>query len=764
MIRRISCISLLLCACGAESEAPAPPAQMSRAEEETLKALGYVEGGTYANDAAEPEAAGTMAPMARTATAKKEKGRADEDQRGPGAEAKPEPEAPTTRAWFPETFLFEPLVVTDAQGLATVDARVPDRLTTWRVLGLAATREGGLSGAVTSFLGTLPVYVDPVLPPTLMSGDQLNLPVQVVNTTGEAREARLSVSARGAASGAGGGLVRVPAYGSVVVSVPVTAKGAGQATISATLEGADAIERTLSVLPTGRPQELTRGGTLAAPRTLTISGPADLDPQSARVRLVVYPGALSLLRSELEDALSRGGAPGDAYALLLTGQGPDLLRKLGEEPDAKAARAQSLLASQRALRHTMAPDVPTSALFAEAALAHPENPVMARLADRLLMTLATQQRPDGSFGGEDGWTVQRLLMMTADASAAFRASRERGAEARQRADRALLRASGAFERLTPQIQDPCTAAAVLQSGAAPPALAKKLRETVRGAVQTRPDGSRYLPATEGAVRSDGLPLTELECTSLAILALNGDPETPWLADLGATVLAGWHPGWGWGDGRASLLALRAALAVFSEPIPEGVQVSLLLDGQPVLQGALSGDRRKEVVVLDAPAAGAAGEHTWTVQATPAVPGLGYQLALQSWVPWTGAVASPGATLDVVVPETLARGAPAELIVRSLAPAGLALVTELRLPAGVTVDEPQLDSLVSEGRLSGWESEDGLLTLRIPALGPGQLSDLRLRVIPTLSGALQSGALTLSAAGAPAGQALVSLAPRTWRVR
>src|SRR5262249_38890336 len=48
---------------------------------------------------------------------------------GGGAAAK-DAEGPT-RSWFPETFLFEPLVVTDDHGAAVVPVRVPDRLTTW---------------------------------------------------------------------------------------------------------------------------------------------------------------------------------------------------------------------------------------------------------------------------------------------------------------------------------------------------------------------------------------------------------------------------------------------------------------------------------------------------------------------------------------------------------------------------------------------------------------------------------------------------------
>ncbi|HZI03362.1 MAG TPA: alpha-2-macroglobulin family protein, partial [Archangium sp.] len=111
----------------------------------------------------------------------------------------PPAEAPATpgRAWFPETFLFEPLVVTDASGLASVPVKVPDRLTNWRVLALGHSRSGAQAGAVSTFAGTLPTYVDPVLPPFLRAGDTVRLPVQVVNTTGASVTRSLKVEAEG---------------------------------------------------------------------------------------------------------------------------------------------------------------------------------------------------------------------------------------------------------------------------------------------------------------------------------------------------------------------------------------------------------------------------------------------------------------------------------------------------------------------------------------------------------------------------------------
>src|SRR5204862_3628980 len=86
-----------------------------------------------------------------------------------------EPEAAQTRAWFPETFLFAPLVVTNSDGVATHAVRVPDRLTTWRVLALAHSRAGAQAGAETSFRGKMPTYLDPVEPDFMKSGEEGSL-------------------------------------------------------------------------------------------------------------------------------------------------------------------------------------------------------------------------------------------------------------------------------------------------------------------------------------------------------------------------------------------------------------------------------------------------------------------------------------------------------------------------------------------------------------------------------------------------------------
>ncbi|RKH21029.1 hypothetical protein D7X74_02135 [Corallococcus sp. CA047B] len=675
----------------------------------------------------------------------------------PGADGAPVP----TRAWFPETFLFEPLVVTDGSGQATVPVRVPDRLTQWRVLALAHSRSGAQAGAVTSFAGTLPTYVDPVLPPFLRSGDTVRLPVQVVNTTDKEVVAALKVDVRGAQVEAGSRTVKVPARGSAVELVTVRAQGAGPVTVRATLGEADAVVRDFDVWATGQPVVQTRGGSLAAPRTLSLTGPADAQAGSERVRLQVYPGALGVVRSELAAVERRpGDVAADAYTLLLAGQAPTLLQALGETPDAAALKTLAQVAGQRVLRAARAPSVDVATRLAEGALAHPDNPVLARLGERLVDQVAKAQRPDGTCQGGEGWQLQRLLVATADCARTVRASV--GTDAgKQRAAAFTARSAGVFERYLPQVKDGYTAAVLLAEGAVTGSVADALRTRVREAVKPGADGTASLSVEPGTVRADGQEPSVAEATAMAVLALQGDAKAP-LADLGAFLLARYSPGQGWGDGQANRVGLRAALALFKDPLPSQVRVTLERDGKTVTEGTYDAKALREVLSLEAAAPGSAGTHAWTVRAEPAVPGLGFSLALAAAVPWKNE-AKGGLELTVDAPKEARVGQLADVRVVVGAPASLPLLFQQELPAGVQVDAASLDALVASSRVASWEVQDGLLSLRIAPRTEGAAPvQVSFRVLPTLAGTLQAGASRLDVPGQPGITSL--LPPTTWAVR
>jgi alpha-2-macroglobulin family protein len=695
-----------------------------------------------------------------------ERGKADEDRKAalaqahaggvlaadaladkPNLPAAKKPAAPAetvTRSWFPETFLFEPLIVTDTDGNATVPVKVPDRLTTWRVLALAHSRSGAQGGAVTSFAGTLPTYVDLVVPPFLVVGDEIKLPIQLVNTTDKPVTETLTLAAAGATLTGKGGPRTIPAQGSLVEYATLYASSAGTIAVKAQLGGTDAVQRTIDVVPSGKPVTVTKTGTLAAPRTLAIDGPAGADPGADRVRLQVYPGALAILRSELGVSTARAGVADDAYALLLAGKATQLLSALGDKADPVAIRDLSLLVGQRAIRDARTLDVDRAALLVEAALAHGNNPVLSRLGERAADYLAKNQRPDGTFAGGTGWTLQRVMVATAEAARAVGTATGTTAD-KQRAQGVLARAGGAFARNAAQVTDAYTAAWLLASGAVQGALADTLRTRVRDAIQASDDGAKYLPVGDGVVRADGSVPGRAEATALAALALSGDPKAP-LADLGATLLGGYDPIAGWGDGRANLVCIRAVLELFKTPVPPDVKISLTMDGRPIASGTLDREKLREVLALDVSAPGLAGKHTWAIAAEPPVPGLGFSLALRVWAAWEREPTRAGLELQLAPKLAGSVGKPIDLEVKAIAPAGVSVHIQMALPAGVQPDRPSLDALVGAKTIERFETADGTIDLYVSALQPGQTFTARYRVIPTLAGTLRSAASLVEGAG------------------
>lgn len=655
-----------------------------------------------------------------------------------------------TRSWFPETFLFEPLVVTDKAGKASVSVAVPDRLTSWRVLALAHSRAGAQAGAVTTFLGTLPAYVDPVVPPLLRAGDSVRLPIQMVNTTGAPLATSLAVSATGAAINGGGGAVSIGSRSSAVRYATLSVDKPGEVKLSARLGTTDAVVRSIPAIPAGKPIVADRGGTLAAPRTLTISSPELATGASDRLRLRVYPGALAIVRSELGAAFGRGGVAADAFALQLVGQAPALLAKLGDQADAASLRDMSIIGTQRIVRHARTLDVDSATLLAEAALAHPDHPILSGIGQRAVAFLAANQLPDGTCGGADGWTLQRLLVGTADC-----------ARAANTAPQVMIRASGAFERHAAAITDPYTAASILASGAAPSdKVAARLRELVTKAVKAEDNGAKRIEVPAGVVRPDGVRPSSVEATAMAILGLAGDPGSKTLLpDLGATLLGSYSPAFGWGDGRANLIALQALLSLFDKPIDQHVKISLAMDGEVVAQGELDATRLKDVISLEAVDVGAGGEHQFTVTAEPAIAGLGFSLRVTTWVPWPDMARDKGLEITAPPPGNLAVGRAAQWPVTVAAPAGSPLEVELSPPAGVQIDRASLEQLVGAGVLTGFQLDDERLVMHGAALSPGQTFSAPLRVIPTLAGSLSSGAATVSVEGVS-----VSAPPARWVVR
>src|SRR5262249_10359326 len=86
---------------------------------------------------------------------------------------------PRLREWFPETLIWRPELITDDQGRASLDLRLADSITSWRLTASAVTPTGKLGAATQHLRVFQPFFVDLNLPVALTRGDEVDVPVVV---------------------------------------------------------------------------------------------------------------------------------------------------------------------------------------------------------------------------------------------------------------------------------------------------------------------------------------------------------------------------------------------------------------------------------------------------------------------------------------------------------------------------------------------------------------------------------------------------------
>jgi len=647
-----------------------------------------------------------------------------------------------TRTWFPETFLWAPRVVTDASGKARIPVTLPDSLTTWRVLGLAASKDAR-SGAVVEVDTRLPVYTEPRVPPFLRQGDVVSLPVQVFNASDAQLTSRLTVRAVGL-DGGSAGPVSVAPGGRALETTRLTATGPGAGSVEVVLEGADAVVRELSVLPRGRKTSLTRVGVLGAGDRVSLASPAG--STYARARLTVYPGPLGVLRDAMAGAPVRLYTAEDRiFAIALSSRGAAALTAMGVEVDEADTRKTRILAAQGLVREITGGDLHRQLTLIDGLSGASDDPVIERMLTWARDEATRAQLPDGTWAVPNGSGLQQLLALTAHAAGVLDD------------ERARVVASGAFERnaaflLEEETTDAYTAALVLNSGACPAELQEPLRAIVAEAVEKGEDGLWTLSLPTGVLRPDGRAVGEAERLAAAALALE-DEDT--VRNLLASLVARYSPGRGFTDARTGLAALAAFEGLASSPPAGAIEVALKVDGEVVGRQSLD-PRAEQTFVIAAPVG--VGEHDYEVVSEGAWPGMAWHVTQESWAPWgerseterSGVGVQPGG-LEVQVERGPTRAwQPVEVTVTASGPRGARIDIVQELPVGLTVDADTLpaDATADDRavRATVTVGEDGLATLRYTAT-------------PTFAGQLWSGATTATARGVSA-----FAPPERWTIR
>jgi alpha-2-macroglobulin len=261
------------------------------------------------------------------------------------------------RRAFTPLALFAASVATDDAGRAQVPLTVPDSLTRYRVVALAATRGTEFGAGESTLTVRLPLMARPSPPRFLSYGDQLELPVVVENQSDAARTVDVAVRAQGLTpTGGAGRRVNVPARGRAEVRFPMAVRDVGTARLQVAADGggdADAAEVTLPVLTPATLEAFATYGTLDAGAVaqpvrppagaITVFGGLEVTGSSTALHaltdavlyLVSYPYECSeqlasrvLALAALRDVLSAFRAPGLPSAAELEGVIARDLRRL----------------------------------------------------------------------------------------------------------------------------------------------------------------------------------------------------------------------------------------------------------------------------------------------------------------------------------------------------------------------------------------------------------------------------------------------------
>jgi len=215
---------------------------------------------------------------------------------------------PNDRVDFAETLYWNAGVKTDANtGTGTISFATSDAVTSFRVFADAFAGDGSLGSASSTIESVQPFYVEIKMPLEVTQGDEMQLPVTLVNGT---KDAKLS---SGLSPSAPKGIRFGPIKPSTVnpgermrqllyVGVDDIA-GDFDVSIGAGSEDyTDKVTRKLRVVPRGFPIEFARGG-LAGPDGMVsydIEIPADLVVSSVKSDLALYPTPLANMTQALE--------------------------------------------------------------------------------------------------------------------------------------------------------------------------------------------------------------------------------------------------------------------------------------------------------------------------------------------------------------------------------------------------------------------------------------------------------------------------------
>lgn len=208
--------------------------------------------------------------------------------------------ADVLRSRFSSTAFFLASVLTDDGGDATVAAKLPDNLTTFRLMAVAVTAGDRYGSGQSPMLVTRPLLARPALPRFLRPEDRFRAGVVVNHRLGGTP--RVAVSAEGEGltlDGPSRQTATLAAGRGREVRFAFRDPTADTATLRFHVSSgreADAVETRLAVRPAHHPRGFTAAGMLRDTGSIDLVLPGDVDPRRSRLELTLGASPLAVAR------------------------------------------------------------------------------------------------------------------------------------------------------------------------------------------------------------------------------------------------------------------------------------------------------------------------------------------------------------------------------------------------------------------------------------------------------------------------------------
>lgn len=201
---------------------------------------------------------------------------------------------------FADTAYWNATITTDANGQATLSVKLPDNLTTWRIITKAIAVDATVGTAQSTLLVTQAIIARPALPRFGVVGDRFQAGVVAQNFSGSATSGNAGLQANALVlldSGDKG--VTLANGGSAAVNWTAVAATSGTGLVTTTLQtnaGSDVVEVPFPVKPFAVPERWLAAGQAALSATETFSLPLNAVTEQTRLEVRLAPSlALGVL-------------------------------------------------------------------------------------------------------------------------------------------------------------------------------------------------------------------------------------------------------------------------------------------------------------------------------------------------------------------------------------------------------------------------------------------------------------------------------------